>query len=157
MSTASKSRRSTILVCICMIAILVSCIGASLLQTSFGSVRIIDLNLAADHQQTIHALMFIPKSASADNKAPLVITCHGGMNSCEMQDAASIELSRRGAVVIAMDAYCHGDSSNAWVDNNFFGQEKLDGLGMIPLVEYATSGILDFVDTSRIAVMGHSL
>lgn len=140
-----------------MIAILVSCIGASLLQTSFGSVRIIDLNLAADHQQTIHALMFIPKSASADNKAPLVITCHGGMNSCEMQDAASIELSRRGAVVIAMDAYCHGDSSNAWVDNNFFGQEKLDGLGMIPLVEYATSGILDFVDTSRIAVMGHSL
>lgn len=152
-----KALKPSVLVWLCILAILISCIGASLIQTDHGKVRIIDLTVPTDHQQRVHALIFIPKDASAENKLPLVITCHGGMNSCEMQDAASIELSRRGVIVVAMDAYVHGDSSNVWVPNNFFGQEKMDGLGMIPLVEYVTSGVLDYVDTSRIGVMGHSL
>ena len=152
-----KGKSSAFWLCVCMAAILISCIGASVLQTNFGATRIQDLYIGTDHQQTVHALMFIPKNAAADHKLPAVITCHGGMNSGEMQDAAAIELSRRGVVVIAMDAYNHGMSSAVINEHNFFAQERSDALGMIAMVEYVTSGILDYVDTSRIGVMGHSL
>ena len=158
MSTVQNGKKdSTFWLCVCLILILISCIGASVLQTNFGSVRIIDLNIGTDRQQTLHALMFIPKNASADYKLPVVITCHGGGNIAEMQDAASIELSRRGVVVIAMDAYSHGMSSNIVDPGGYRAQRSVDGMGMIPLVEYVSSGILDFVDTSRIGVMGHSM
>jgi hypothetical protein len=140
-----------------LILILISCIGASILQSNFGSIRIIDLNLATDHQQTLHALMFIPKSASASNKVPVVITSHGWLNSAEVQDAASIELSRRGVAVIAMDAYSHGMSSNIYLPQGRGAQAAIDGMGMIALVEYVSSEVFDYIDTSRIGVMGHSM
>jgi dienelactone hydrolase len=143
--------------CVCIVLILISCIGASVLQTNFGSVRIIDLNIGTDHQQTMHALMFIPKSASAQNKLPVVITSHGWLNTGEVQDAASIELSRRGVVVLAMDAYSHGMSSNIYDPEGRSVQSAYDAMGMIALVEYVASGVLDYVDTSRIGVMGHSM
>ncbi|MDR1902144.1 MAG: prolyl oligopeptidase family serine peptidase [Treponema sp.] len=140
-----------------LILILISCIGASILQSNFGSVRIRDIYLGTDQQQQLHALMFIPKNASAEHKVPVVITSHGWLNSAEVQDAASIELSRRGIMVIAMDAYSHGMSSNVRLKEGLFPQIDIDGMGMVPLVEYVSSGILDYVDTSRIGVMGHSM
>lgn len=149
---ASKRKK---LFLVALILILIGSVGAALLQTSFGSVSIRELNLITEQQQHLHGLIFIPKSATPENPAPVVITSHGWLNSAEIQDAASIELSRRGVVVIAMDAYNHGFSSsvlvNQLVDSDKYGQ------GMIPLVEYVSSGIMDFVDTSRIGVMGHSM
>ena len=41
-----KSKKPVLMVCICLIAILISCIGASLIQTNYGGVRIIALNTA---------------------------------------------------------------------------------------------------------------
>ena len=96
----SKAKTPLRLFCIALVLILISCVGASILQTNFGAVRMIDLNLATDHQQTLHAIMFIPKTASAENKLPVVITSHGWLNSGEVQDAASIELSRRGVKIL---------------------------------------------------------
>jgi hypothetical protein len=153
----SKAKTPLRLFCIALVLILISCVGASVLQTSFGAVRMIDLNLATDHQQTLHAIMFIPKTASAENKLPVVITSHGWLNSAEVQDAASIELSRRGVVVIAMDAYSHGMSSNIYDPEGRSAQSSKDAMGMIALVEYVSSGVLDYIDTSHIGVMGHSM
>lgn len=140
---------------IAIVLILVGSVFASLLQTDFGKVKIRDLNLVTEDQQYLHGLIFIPKSATKENPAPLVVTSHGWLNTAEVQDAASIELSRRGIIVIAMDAYNHGFSSSVQVDQ--LVDSDLYGQGMIPLVEYAASGIMNFVDTSRIGVMGHSM
>ncbi len=140
---------------IALMLILIGSIGASVLQTNSGKVRVMDINLITEDQQHLHGLVFIPKSASKDNQCPVVITSHGWLNSAEVQDAASIELSRRGIAVIAMDAYNHGLSSSV-LDNQIVSSDQT-GQGMFALVEYAASGIMDFIDTSRIGVMGHSM
>ncbi len=134
--------------CIALALILIGSIFACLLQTNFFKVRVKDINIMIDDQNYSHALMFVPKEASAENKVPVVITCHGWLNSGELQDAACIELSRRGIAVIAMDATCHGLSSNDMV---------LMEKGMVSWVEYATSGALNFIDTSKVGLMGHSM
>ncbi len=135
-----------------LILILVGSLAASALQTDFYQVRIKDLYIQTEQQQTLHSLIFIPKKCSAENKCPLVVTSHGWLNSAEVQDAASIELSRRGIVVIAMDAITHGMSSNA---TGVPGRDKAGG--MISWVEYVHSGLLDYVDLDRVGVMGHSM
>lgn len=149
MKKLSKHERNLI---IGLILILVGSVFAHLLQTDFKQVRIKDLTIQIEQQQTIHSLIFIPKECSAENKCPLVVTSHGWLNSAEVQDAASIELSRRGIVVISMDAITHGMSSNT---TGVPGRDA--AAGMISWVEYATSGLLDYVDVDRIGVMGHSM
>lgn len=152
----TKMSKTTRLILISLGLMLFSSIGASLLQSNFGRVRIQDIYIPTDHQGNLHAVMFIPKEASAENKLPVVITCHGSNNSNEMQDAAEIELSRRGFVVIGMDGYSHGLSSNVWHPETRNAQQAVDALGMIPLVEFVSKNI-DYVDTTRLAVMGHSM
>ena len=139
---------------IAMIVILLCSIFAMLLQTDFGKVQVEDIYFPTEGHQYLHALAFIPKNASADNKVPCVVTSHGFLNSAEVQDAASIELSRRGIMVIAMDAYNHGLSSRqADADPGISSV----GMGMVSLVDYVTSGALEYVDLTRIGVMGHSM
>lgn len=150
-----KRSKAVKVLCIALVLILIGSIGAMLLQTGAFSVKIQDINLVTEDQQHLHAVAFIPKSASKDNKVPVVITSHGWLNSAEVQDAASIELSRRGFAVIAMDAYNHGLSSS--VMNDQISSSDETGQGMFALVEYAASGIMDFIDTDRIGVMGHSM
>ena len=134
---------------IAVILILVGSIFACLLQTNFFRTKVKDLYIMGDNQSYLHALMFVPKSASAENKVPCVVTSHGWLNSAEVQDAASIELSRRGVAVIAIDATNHGMSSN---------RAPEDGcMGMIQYVEYVTSDCVDFIDVDKIGVMGHSM
>ncbi len=149
MKKLSKPVRNLI---IGLILILVGSIFASMLQTDFYRVRVKDYTIGIEKQQTLHALAFIPKECTAENQCPAVVTSHGWLNSGEVQDAASIELSRRGIVVIAMDAVGHGMSSNS-----IGVPSSVDAMGMIPWVEYLTSGLVDYVDTSKIGVMGHSM
>ncbi len=70
-----------------------------------------------------------------------------------MQDINYVELSRRGYVVFAMDAYAHGNSSIP-VDGRGSEISKKSG-GMVDTVEYLAT--LDFVDKARIGVTGHSM
>jgi len=71
-----------------------------------------------------------------------------------MQDSTAIELSRRGIAVIAMDAYYHGDSSSSKYSYN--DSSPVEGMGMIPLVEYAYNN-LNYIDRTRIGITGHSM
>lgn len=154
----SKLSKPVRLLFIGLLLILIGSIVANLLQTDFRRVRVKDFYIGTEKQQTVHALAFIPKHCTAEKPCPAVVTSHGWLNSGEVQDAASIELSRRGVVVLAMDAYSHGMSSNLTSDSGgTWGAMSTTGMGMISLVEYLTSGILDYVDTSRIGVMGHSM
>ena len=153
----SKSTQKTWpirLLCISLILVLISCIGASLLQTDFGNVEITKIKVPTDNGKWISGNLFRPKSASAENKVPLVITSHGYLNNNQMQDITAIELSRRGIAVIAMDAYYHGDSSPS--NYSYNDTTIAEGMGMIPLVEFAYSN-LDYVDNTKIGVTGHSM
>lgn len=142
------------LLSIAIILALISCFGASLLQTSFYKVEIINFTIPTDEGKWISGKLYKPAEAEADNQVPMVITCHGYLNNNEMQDSAAIELSRRGIAVIAMDAYFHGDSSSS--DKPVIESCMTEATGMIPMVEYAYNS-LNYVDKTRIGVMGHSM
>ena len=149
-----KTRNAVRVLCCALVIVLISCIGASLLQTSGETVTVTELKIPTNDGQYVSTELFLPKTASAKNKVPLVITTHGYLNSKEMQDMASIELSRRGIAVMAFDMYDNGESSP--YNGTFFQGIFQDGGGMIPLVEYAYSN-LNYVDKTKIGVMGHSL
>nr|WP_276513595.1 alpha/beta fold hydrolase [Clostridium tetanomorphum] len=142
------------ILCISIILILISGLGASALQTSFGKVDIIKFTIPTENGQWVSGNIFKPVKASSKNKVPLVITCHGYLNNSQMQDINAIELSRRGIAVIAMDAYYHGKSSSS--KEPVMDSVVKEGTGMIPLVEFAYNN-LDYVDNRKIGVMGHSM
>jgi len=149
---SSKSAARWLIIAILLA--LISCIGASIIQTDHGKVSVQEIKIPVDGGRWIAGTLYKPASATADTPAPMVITCHGYLNNSEMQDSIAIELSRRGVSVIAMDAYFHGGSSGT--DVSVIESCMADGTGMIPLVEYAYNE-LDYVDNSRIGVMGHSM
>lgn len=142
------------MICICLVLVLISCVGASILQTDGGKVEVTDFSIPTDNGKWISGTLFRPVGASADNKVPLVISSHGYLNNNEMQDITGIELSRRGIAVITMDAYFHGDSSAS--QYNYSDSSVAEGMGMIALVEHATS-LLDYVDADKIGITGHSM
>ena len=154
MEKTKHKRSAAFWLCIALVLCLISCIGASLLQTDFGNVQIIKFKIPTDNGKWLSGNLFRPVSATAENKVPIVITSHGYLNNNQMQDISAIELSRRGIAVIAMDAYFHGDSSSTQYSYEDSG--VIEGMGMIPLVEYAYSQ-LDWVDNTKIGVMGHSM
>ena len=66
-----------------------------------------------------------------------------------MQDLYSIELARRGYVVLALDLHSHGDSESLSIAELYDGAVGVDGA-----VQLIAS--LPYVDTARIGVTGHS-
>jgi pimeloyl-ACP methyl ester carboxylesterase len=128
---------------------LVSAIGASLVQTSGGSVTIKSMSWETESGQTLSALLLKPASASADKKLPAIVLAHGWWNEKEMQDSNYVELARRGYVVMSIDMYGHGSSSSMPE-----GKEMDAATGMYDAVKEISR--LPYVDASRIGVSGHS-
>ena len=140
------------LLVISLIVCLISSLGASLFQTSFGKVEYHDMTFLTESGHELDALLLVPKTATKDNKAPAIVVSHGWYNNREMQDLNYVEYARRGYVVLAISMYGHGDSeiieSDTWWDDENNANGLYDG------VKYVAS--LPFVDVSRIGVTGHS-
>ncbi|MFC4322993.1 alpha/beta hydrolase family protein [Litchfieldia salsa] len=134
---------------IAIVLILISMLGASLVQTSGGKVTIKDLRWETPSGHMLSALLYIPENATKDKPAPAIVTSHGWYNNREMQDLNSVELSRRGYVVISIDMYGHGNSeaiaATEWAHH---------GTGMYDAVKLIAD--LPYVDKENIAVTGHS-
>lgn len=91
---------------------------------------------------------FIPKNATKDHPAPVVIGCHGYNNSKEMQLANYVELAKRGFVVVTPDLAGHGYTDAEIID--YTGNTE----GVIAAVNYAMT--MDEVDINKIGLIGHS-
>lgn len=140
------------LVIISLLVCLISSVGASVFQTNFGQVEYHDMTFVTQSGNELDALLLMPKSATAENKAPAIVVSHGWYNNREMQDLNYVEYARRGYVVLAISMYGHGDSevieSGSWWDDANNANGLYDG------VKYVAD--LPFVDASRIGVTGHS-
>lgn len=150
-----KLKKRTLTLIAAFFLIFAGSISAFILQTDFGKVTVEDIYLPTENQNYLHALAFIPKEASADHQVPLVITAHGWLNSAEVQDAACIELSRRGIAVISIDVYNHGLSGS--IDSCQTDDAIETGGGLKAMVEYCASGVLNYINTDQIGLMGHSM
>jgi pimeloyl-ACP methyl ester carboxylesterase len=128
---------------------LVSAIGASIVQTSGGAVTEKNISFVTESGLTMSAILMVPNDATAANKRPGIVLAHGWWNDKEMQDSNYVELARRGYVVMSIDMYGHGSSSDLKV-----GHEMDAATGVYDAVKYFAT--LPYVDTSKIGVSGHS-
>ncbi len=146
-------RKASILLIISIIMMLISGIMVSLVQTNFGHVNVKHMYWETEAGRGISANLYIPDNASVDNPAPAVVTSHGYLNNKEMQDINSVELSRRGYVVLAVDQPGCGQS-----DIGDYAGENGSGYDFVAVYQGALElSRLPYVDKSRIGITGHSM
>ena len=133
--------------------VVVASVLASWVQNSWGRVRVTGITLPTQNGQWVSADLFRPVSATADNPAPLVVVVPGFQRAKETQANISLELARRGIVVIAIDPYSQGSSSSSTNQRSATNE----GYGMFAVVNYAANtDNLNYIDKARIGVTGHS-
>jgi acetyl esterase/lipase len=136
-----------------VLVVLTASVLASRVQTSAGQVRVLDIKIPTQNGQWVFADLFRPLSASSENPAPLVVVVPGFQRSKEALANISIELARRGIVVISIDPYAQGRSSSSMSRI----AATTEGYGMFAVVDYAASSDnLNYIDKSRIGATGHS-
>lgn len=147
MENLKKRAKKYLLISIALM--LISMIGASIVQSNGGKTQVKDLRWETTLGREMSGLLFVPPNATAENPAPAIVVSHGMYNNREMQDLNFVELSRRGFVVLSMDMFNHGNSESSAPST----AEILPG--MYEAVKMLDS--LSYVDSSAIGITGHSL
>ncbi len=147
-------RKNLIFFIVMVVVIALSAFMADLIESDFGDVEVSIVEIIDPDGNTVVAKLFRPKVADASNPLPAVVNMHGYQNDKNVQDPFSVELARRGFVVLAPDALGHGDS---------LGGLNLGGWFADPAYvmgnETALAWLIEqpFVDAENIGVMGHSM
>ncbi|MGM9586653.1 MAG: alpha/beta hydrolase family protein [Candidatus Limivicinus sp.] len=134
---------------VALILCLIGSIGASQIQSCGGKITIKDMSWESPEGYLLSGTLYKPQTASEQYPAPAVVTVEGWYNNKEMQDLYSIELARRGYVVIALDMHGHGNTEATYQADLYNG-----AVGVDAAVQLIAS--LPYVDTTRIGVTGHS-
>lgn len=117
-------------------------------DTQFGNNVVTRVYFENASGYRMSGILYRPKTATAENPAPAIITAHGNNDTTDAQEAFNIELSRRGYVVLALDLEGHGHSDEV-------PDDKGDGsYGGIAACEYLMQQ--DFVIADQIGATGHS-
>lgn len=104
-----KTRKSVKWLAIALVLILLGSLLANGINTNFGNVDVTQIEFETE-RGTLSAYRYMPAGAGENDPRPVIILMHGYLNSKEMQDAASVEMARRGYIVLAVDMYDHGMS-----------------------------------------------
>jgi hypothetical protein len=153
MPAVEKARGSVCLLLSSVAVAVIACVAAAAIQTSAGSVQVYDIKIPTQNGQWVVADLFKPRTATSDAPAPLVVVVPGFQRSKEALSNISLELSRRGMVVIAIDPYAQGSSSSSASSQ----AATTEGYGLFAVVDYAANtGNLNYIDKMRIGATGHS-
>jgi len=148
-----RPRPSTALLTGCLLVVLGASLLASLIQNSWGRVQVTGLRLPTQNGQWVVADLYRPRTATSETPAPLVVVVPGFQRSKEALGNISLELARRGIVVIAIDPYAQGGSSSSTSRQS----ATTEGYGLFAVVDYAAeTGNLNYIDQRRIGATGHS-
>ncbi len=151
-SSGGKSGKSFWIMIVALALIFISAAVARTTHTSGGAVKIHDIGYVTEDGAYMRALLYVPDTATPSNPAPAVVSCHGFNNTAEVQDLNCVELSKRGYVVLAIDAYGHGDSTFPDMNVN---NGIADDLGTYSALQYLAR--LPYVDLARVGMVGHSM
>jgi pimeloyl-ACP methyl ester carboxylesterase len=119
---------------------------AAWMQTDFGHVSVRDVRFDGGDGRVMSALLYVPDTATAETPAPGILAVHGYVNSRETQSSFTIELARRGYVVLSLDQTGHGYSDGPAFAGGFGGPAGL---------AYLRS--MNIVDPDNIGLSGHSM
>ena len=139
-------------------AILVFSFAAALVSSNGGKVKISHLKIEARGAE-LDIDQYIPVGTSDSSNLPCVLLAHGrGANKNVLRGVAE-ELSRRGFVVLNVNAYGMGLSEQPIHDDGGQGAGKFafyaGPFGEYDALNFART--LKYVDPTRIALFGHSL
>ena len=156
-STLSSKHTAKVLAFVSLVLVFVFMGLASYFNSAGGKVTIRDIYYPDADGNIMHGQLYVPKGVSSANPAPAILSTHGGSDYIQMVSNFALELSRRGYVVLAVDAY--GSGSTDYATGNVAtsagsGESYQDGgttLALNHLLNY------DFVDSDNIGLMGHSM
>ncbi len=137
---------------ICLIIMVGAGLAASLTQTDFGKIAVSNVTYKNFNGIPVRAKLFRPAAATPGNPMPGAVYIHGYQNNRESGDAYSIELARRGFVVLNIDAIGRGNSGipndprSPDFDVTFGGRTSVQYLRLLP-----------FVNAKAVGILGHSL
>ncbi|MBQ3104479.1 MAG: hypothetical protein IJC59_01300 [Lachnospiraceae bacterium] len=100
-------KKPMLLLAVLLIVATVCMFAADRIQRDGGNIRVSYGRIETEAGDMTYKL-YVPAAATADTPAPAVLLLHGYQNDGETCAAYSIELARRGAVVMALDEYGHG-------------------------------------------------
>ncbi|MBR0374125.1 MAG: alpha/beta fold hydrolase [Mogibacterium sp.] len=113
-------------------------------QTAWGKVKVERIYINSQDGSTVSCLIYIPENATDETPAPVALIFHGRSNHAHSNDTWSMELARRGFVVLSPDLQGGGESSPD-VDRS---------VQAITTAEYANS--LSFVQKDSLNLVGYS-
>jgi len=150
----SKIRKNLYFLIALVLVIAFSAVMADQIESSFGDVEVTVVDIIDPAGNTVVAKLYRPKAATASDPLPAVVNMHGYQNDKDVQGPFSIELARRGFVVLSVDSLGHGDS---------LGGLNLMGWFADPTYvmgnETALAWLIEqpYVDAEYIGVTGHSM
>lgn len=140
----NESKKAVRFTTVCLAILLVCSVFIWGFQTDWGTVKIKRLTLDGPDGSTISSLIYIPENATDETPAPCVMIFHGRSNHAHSNDTWSLELARRGYVVLSPDLQGGGESTPTV---NRAEQA-------IALAEYANN--LSFVQKDSLNLAGYS-
>ena len=156
---------------LCAAIIFISSFFAQLIQTDFGEIKIEKITIDARGAELTGELYY-PAGTTSHDSLPAVITNHGGGCTYGTMKNTAEEIARRGFVVFNVSAYGSGMSAQPDYDDaeqglpGFYSSVNVtDGvkselpaatpMGMTDALDFVRS--LEFVDSTRIGMVGHSM
>ena len=133
-----KKSKSIICLIICLLVTFASLFVADMIQKDFGNVEVTVDEFEMEYETpegdiktgTITYKLYVPKTASSDNKVPALLMLHGYQNDHETDAAYAIELARRGVVVMCIDEFGHGSSSISMVNRGYVNHKVTINYGL---------------------------
>ncbi len=163
MNEKKSNTKKTKIVALCsLLLVFIFMAIASGFNSDWGKVTIQDVYYPNSEGGMLHGQLFVPKGISSAEPTPAILNMHGGSDYLQTVSNYTIELARRGYVVLTVDAYGSGSSdfvdgaaaTNAGGGSSHETALKMDGgasIGIEQLLSYK------FVDPEKIGLAGHSM
>ncbi len=117
-------------------------------QSNWGKVDVREVHIRSYDGRMLEGKLYTPIEANAENPLPGVLAIHGYNNDKDVQRPHSMELAKRGVVVLAIDCLHHGGSDKG--DAVFAGSS-------VPHEAYEWLQNQTFVNSNKTGVVGHSM
>jgi pimeloyl-ACP methyl ester carboxylesterase len=137
---------------VCLFILFGAVLLASTVQRDFGRVAVSNVTYENANGIRIRAKLLRPAELDEGETLPGVVYIHGYQNNRETSDAYSIEMARRGFVVLSIDAIGRGNSG---IPNDPVNPDFDETYGARSSLAYLKE--LPYVDPERVGMMGHSL
>lgn len=136
----AKTSRAALVLAVFLI--LAGGLVANTAQTNGGTIRISQVSFPTSTGQMMTGLLYVPATATQKTPACGVVTIEGYINTVDTMDGFSIEMARRGCVVLDANQTGQGTSTPPAFLDGFGGPDALAYLASLPIVRKGDIGLI---------------